>query len=106
MSTRRKRLLLFGYLISALLVLLGVGYRAFRDAPADMISIGQGVAIKQASAADEGDLLPPLGRGRFQRRAQTIREGRPVGPVDNTAPVREQQYRELHEPLHNMKPRD
>jgi hypothetical protein len=104
MSTRRKRLLLFGYLIAALLVLLGVGYRAFLDVPVDRTASEQAVVVKDGRAADRLEAAPPNDTAQILKRARTILH--PIGPVDSTEPILEQQYRDLHEPLYNMNPRD
>jgi hypothetical protein len=104
MSPRVKRFLLLGYLVAVLLLFFGMGYVALRHIRADIAASEQAVT-KKPPVADVAAL--PGSAVKIKQHVLAIQnESPPSGPMDNIEPIREQQYRELHEPLYKMNPRD
>jgi hypothetical protein len=98
---------LVGCVLAVLFLLLGVGYAALGDVRRERDAAERAVVVKKAPIAQNSDPLRLEEQRRILKHARAILEGSDsFGPLDNTDPIREQQYRELHQPLYKMNPRD
>jgi hypothetical protein len=114
MEPRRKRLLLFGYLIAGLLLVISLfagNYASFLSEGAGEPSVDQGVVkreverIQQAHEKETGTLEDV--RMRARRFLQDSELSHPRGfQEDNIQPILDDMHRQLHEPLYKNRPQD